>query len=115
MLSSAIASSSPVVMPGRTEVRSRSSVRPTTRPARRMSAICSGDLIWIPRSRRPNATSPSALGYDVQGVEDALGDVLDVTHAVHLEQRPPLAVDADQRLRLLGVELLAAADDVLGV
>src|SRR5262245_31366825 len=109
MLSSARASSSPVVIPARTDERISSRVWPTTRPARRMPSICSGVLIWIPRSRRPKTTSPSALRDDVQGVEDALGDVVDVTHAVHLDQDLALAIDTDEWLGLLGVELLAPA------
>ena len=40
---------------------------------------------------------------------------LDLAHAVELDQDPALAVDLDQRLGLLGVELLPAPDDVLGV
>ena len=42
-------------------------------------------------------------------------DLLDLAHAVELEQDPALAVDLDQRLGLLGVDLLPAPDDVLGV
>src|SRR5690349_25176497 len=111
MLSSAIASSSPVVMPTRTEDRSSSSVSPTTRPARRIASICSGDLIWMPRSLR----DMSALGHHVEGVEDARGDLVDLAHPVDLGQDAAVAVDADQRLGLLGVDLLAAPDDLLRV
>jgi hypothetical protein len=56
MCFSAISSSSPVVIPARTEARSSSSVSPTTVPARRIAAIWSGDLIWMPRSRSPIKT-----------------------------------------------------------
>ena len=43
------------------------------------------------------------------------GDLVDLAHAVDLDQQPAVAVDLDQRLGLLGVDLLAAPDDVLGV
>src|SRR4051794_17098089 len=139
MLSSAIASSSAVVTPARTWPRSSSSVRPTTRPARRIASICSGVLISTPRSKRVIAASPppwvwarpprlarppsagppprpgSGLRDDVEGVEDSGGDLVDLTHAVDLDDDAALLVDLDQRLGLLEVDLLAATDDVLGV
>ena len=71
----------------------------------------------MPRSRKP--IGPVLLGQlcgiDVERVEDALGDVVDLAHAVDLDEDAALAVDLDQRLGLLGVDLLAAPDDVLGV
>src|SRR3954447_9153207 len=116
MFFSAMASRSPVVMPGRTASRSSSRVSPTSSPATRILPICSGVLISTPRSRKPMAAYPgSALADVVEGVEDALGDLVDLAHAVDLDQQVAVAVDVDQRLGLLGVHLLAAADDVLGV
>src|SRR6478736_780229 len=113
MLSSAIASSSPVLMPARTLPRSSSSVWPTTRPALRIRSICWGVLISTPRSRRPMTSS--GLRSLVQRLEDALGDVGDLAHAVDLDDEATLLVDGDQRLGLLEVDLLAPPDDVLGV
>src|SRR3954469_20466218 len=110
MWSSARASSSPGLMPGRRAVRRSSRVWPVSRPARRIRSICWGVLISTPRSRRPIGSSGSALGYDVERLEDPLRDVLDLAHAVDLEDDPVLAVDLDQRLGLLDVDLLAAPD-----
>src|SRR6478752_6142879 len=91
-------------------------VTPTSSPATRIRSICSGVLISIPRSRNPmGLCRPSALGDDVEGVEDAGRHVVDLPHPVDLDQDPALAVDPDQRLGLLGVDLLATADDVLVV
>src|SRR5512139_3785110 len=106
MWSSAIASSSRVVIPARTEPRSSSSVRPTTRPAARMPSICSGVLISTPRSRQPIArrlpVRRSALGDDVEGVEDPLGDLVDLAHAVDLDEEAAGTVDVDEGRGLLG-------------
>src|SRR4051812_29361620 len=114
MFPSAMASSSPVVTPAATASRSSSRVNPTSRPALRMSSICSGVLISSERSSTP-ISRPSALGHDVERVEDSLGDLVDRTHAVDLVDDPPSSVDPDQRLGLLAVHFLATADDLLGV
>src|SRR3546814_458620 len=114
MLSSAIASSSPVEIPARTLARSSSRVRPTTRPALRMPAICSGVLISIPRSRKP-ISRWSRFGDDVQRLEDPRRDLVDLSDPVDLVHDATLLVDLDQRRGLLEVELLAAPDHVLGV
>src|SRR3954454_10901444 len=114
MLSSAIRSRSIVVIPGRIERRSSSRVSPTTRPAARMTSICVRVLSSTPRSR--NTRRPgSALLDGGEGVQDALGDLVDVTGPVDLAEQPTAPVDLDQRLGLLEVQLLAAADHVLGV
>src|SRR6188768_3669225 len=112
MWSSAIASSSPVVTPGRTASRSTSRVSPVRRPATRIFSIWSGVLISIPRSRKPNVL---ALRDVVEGVEDPLRDLVDVAHAVDLDHQAAVAVDPDQRGGLVVVHLVAAAYDVLGV
>src|SRR4051794_6006122 len=114
MLSSAIRSSSPVLIPARTVRRSRSRVRPTTRPAARMRSICSGVLISTPRPSRPMAAG-SALLDVVERVEDPSGHLVDLTGTVDLDEDAVAAVDLDERLGLLGVDLLPAPDDVLGV
>src|SRR3954451_13152270 len=115
MWSSARASSSPVVTPGRQAARRSSRVRPVNRPARRIRSIWSGVLISRPRSRRPMGSAGSALGYGVERLEDPLRDVLDLAHAVDLVDDAVVAVDLDQRRGLLGVDLLPAPDHVLGV
>ena len=51
MFSSAMASSSAVEIPARTDERSSSRVCPTSSPATRMLAICSDVLYSMPRSR----------------------------------------------------------------
>src|SRR5947209_2157642 len=113
MLSSAIASSSAVVMPARTEARSSSRVSPTRRPATRIRPICSGVFSSIPRSRKPNERS--ALRDGGERAEDPVGDLVDVACAVDLDEQLAVAVDLDQRLGLLGVHLLAAPDHLFGV
>src|SRR4051794_3805727 len=115
MASSAIASSSLVVTPGRTAARSVSRVRPTTSPTRRIAATWSGVFSSTPRSCQPIRSAGSGLRDDVEGVEDALGDLGHLAHAVDLDQDATVAVDLDERLGLLGVDLLAAPDDLLGV
>src|SRR5207244_7993266 len=109
MLSSAIASSSPVVIPARTSLRSSSSVRPTTRPAVRIARICSRVLISIPRSlniivpqsiRNVRELAPSRqrrLREGLEGGEHALADLVDLADAVHLDQQPTLGVHLQQR------------------
>src|SRR5262245_59418400 len=114
MWSSASASSSPVVTPAFAAPRRSSRVSPTSRPATRIRSICSGVLISSERSSKPIG-DPSALGYDVEGAEDPLGDFLDGSHAVDLVHDAALLVDADQGFGLLAVHLLATTDDVLGV
>src|SRR3954452_1823979 len=114
MFFSAIASRSPVVMPGRTDSRSSSRVSPTSNPATRILRIWSGVLISTPRSRKPIGPG-SALADILERGEDALGDLVDLTHAVDLDEQVAITVDVDERLGLLGVHLLAAPDDVLGV
>ena len=44
-----------------------------------------------------------------------VASIVDLAHAVDLDEDAPLAVDVDQRLGLLEVDLLPAPDDVLGV
>jgi hypothetical protein len=58
-----------------------------------MRRICSGVLISTPRSRRALQLSWTA----VERLEDALGDLVDLAHAVDLEQDAAVAVDVDQR------------------
>ena len=116
MLSSAIASSSPVVTPGRAAERSSSSVSPTSSPATRILSIWSRVLISRPRSRNPIETfAVSSCGNDVERVEDPLGDVLDLAEAVDLDEQAAAAVDLDQGRGLLGVDLLATTDHLGGV
>ena len=115
MLSSASASSSPVVTPGaparaqQLEGLGRRAGRPT-----RIRSIWSRVLISMPRSPKHHG-SASVCGTTSSAVEDPLGDLVDLAHAVDLDEEAAVAVDLDQRRGLLGVDLLAAPDDVLGV
>src|ERR1700709_424173 len=114
MFSSASASRSATVTPGATAARSSSRVSPTSRPARRISTISASVLIWIMRSRllnMPNKslanTSPLEAG---QRVDRAFGDILHRPGRVDTAQQPAVAVVADQRRGLVGVDLEAVAD-----
>ena len=115
MLSSAMPSSSAVVMPARTCPRSSSSVWPTTRPAARIASICSGVLISMPRSSSPIRCAGQLSGMTSSASKMRCGDLGDLAEAVDLVDDAARPVDLDQRLGLLEVDLLAAPDDVLGV
>src|SRR5215213_1569654 len=99
MWSSAIASSSPVVTPGRTAARTAAMAPATTSPAPRISSISCAVLIWIMRplhfassGRRLRTPadiyrSPSACGRlpglgDTTGGHRPGGDLLDLTDRV---------------------------------
>src|SRR5919112_6587123 len=111
MCACASASRSAVVMPGRASSRARASVSWTTSPAARISSSWAGDLTST-RERPNTGRSASAV---LELVEDPVGDRVDLSHAVDLHEQPAVPVDRDQRLGLLGVHLLAAPDDLLGV
>src|SRR4051794_12343063 len=111
MWASAIASSSAVVMPGRTAPRSSSNVSPTTTPARRICWTCSRDLIWIMRRRFDMAHRSSCA----QRVEDAARDLVHPTEAVDLDEQAAFGVQLGQRRGLLVVERETAPDHVLRV
>ena len=103
MWSSAIASSSPVVMPGLTASRSSSRVSPTTSPASRISAICSGDLISSASDRGTSVDTRVTGG--VEGLDRALGDLVDLALRGDRAEQTELGVEADQRGGLLVVDL----------
>ncbi len=72
--------------------REQPRVSPTSRPATRIADLVRV-LISIPRSR--NAMSAgSALAEALERREDALGDLVDLTHTVHLDEQVAVAVDA---------------------
>src|SRR3712207_5750331 len=123
MVSSAIASSSPVVTPGRTAARTAPIARATTSPAPRMSSISCGVLIWIMRplhfatsGRRARipadmrgavpsaAVGPSGLP---EGGHHASGDLLDGADRVDARQQPLALVEPRQRRGLFPVDLQA--------
>src|SRR4051812_5815632 len=122
MNSSARRSSSRVVTPGRTAPASISRVRPTSTPASRMRRSCSSVRPWS-RFRRPNigrSLSLAALGQTSSVVlresrDDAVRDLVDGAHAVDLDEQAGVLVVLCQRCRLLAVDRLPLADDVLGV
>src|SRR5215213_5405829 len=109
MTCSARPSSSRVLTPGATAVRTASSASATTRPALRMRRIWSAVLSSI-----RSLTDASADGR-LQGRGQPAGDVVHGPHAVHLHQQPALAIDVDERGGLLEVDLLAPADHLRGV
>src|SRR4051794_23327270 len=106
MCSAAIASSSAVVTPGRTASRSSSSVSPTTTPARRIRAICSGDLISIALRSRNIGLSAVRL----QGVDRPLRDLVDAPLGLDRPQQVAVAVVLDERRSLLVVDLEPVTD-----
>src|SRR4051812_29145131 len=105
--SSAIASRSAVLTPGRTASRSGARVPATTRPAWRMRTICSGVLSSISSWCMGGPTS-AAVG--PQGVDRADGDVLDRAGGVDADQLALGAVEVDERRGVPGVDLEALRD-----
>src|SRR5215218_8227642 len=112
MWSSAIASSSPVLTPGRTAAFTAAMAPAVTSPEARMSSISCAVLIWIIRplhfassargDRRParsrTASAPERL-------ERPPGDLVDRADGVDAGQQALLLVPARQRCRLLAVHL----------
>src|SRR4051794_38271818 len=125
MWSAAIASSSPVVTPGRTAALTAAMAPATTRPAARMSSISCGVLIWIMRplhfassGRRVSIPvaicrlaflsrarllprGPGAL----EGGHRACGHFFDLADGVDAGEQSLLLVPARQRRRLFPVDL----------
>src|SRR5215210_2576300 len=116
MESSAMASSSPVVTPGRTAARTAAIAPATTRPAPRMSSISCGVLIWIIRplhfassARGERRPAPRTTASAPERLERPLGDLLDRADGVDPGQQSLFVVPARQRGRLLAVHLQAVA------
>ena len=109
------ASSSPVVTPapgGLTEQLERAA-DDQAGPPHRLDLLGRLDLDAAFAERH---VSPRQLwGTTSSASKIRLRHLVDVTHAVDLDQDAALAVDLDQRLGLLGVDLLATPDDLLGV
>src|SRR5919107_2025880 len=114
MWSSAIASSSPVLTPGRTAALTAAMAPAVTSPEARMSSISCGVLIWIirplhfassARGERRAASSPTASAPERR--ERPLGDLLDRADGVDPGQQSLSVVPARQRRRLLAVHLEA--------
>src|SRR3954471_21155799 len=128
MWSSATASSSLVLTPGRTAARTARSAPAVTRPEARISSISRAVLIWIirplhfasrgSRARRAAPRSPctsclaaSGLGRAVVPAEcpqRPVGDLVDAADRVDLAQQSGSLVDPRQRRRLFPVDLQAA-------
>src|SRR5699024_2502235 len=87
-------------------------VCPTTSPARRIVSTWADDLISTPRSSSPIAGSGA---FARQRREHPCGDVVDGTNAVYPDQQAALVVLAEQRGRLVEIDLLSVPDDLLGV
>src|SRR5436190_8489402 len=105
MTFSAIASRSPVDTPGATASRIASSAAATTRPAPRISSICSGVFSWMSSCGR-RMSAPVRP----QGVDGAHGHVLDRAGRVDPDQLALRTVEVDQRRGLLGVFDQAVGD-----
>src|SRR6476619_1934836 len=113
MWSAAMASSCWVVTPGATAARISSRASPTTRPASRISAICSGVLISTPRSRNTTSDVDAGVGTDGgQRADGTLGDLVDRSLRGDRAQQASLLVETHERRRLLGVDLEPTADRV---
>src|SRR3712207_1354804 len=114
MWSSAMASSSPVLTPGRTAAFTAAMAPAVTRPEARMSSISCGVLIWIIRplhfassargERRP-APSRTAPSSAPERLERPLGDLVDRPDRVDAGEQALTLVPARQRLGLLVVDL----------
>src|SRR5699024_3561182 len=105
MWSSARVSSSLVEIPGRTASRSSCSVSPTTMPACRINAICSGVLISTFRSRSNAMSRSGRADVGVQDLDGALRDLVDRALGEHRAQLTGAPVEVDQRCRLVVVDL----------
>src|SRR5687767_6929638 len=101
MYSSAIRSSSPVVIPGSRCSPTCPIVSATTRPAAAILAISWADLRMIIDSPRP---------YGIESALDLAGDVVDRAAGVQRYQLAGHAVVLDHRLRLLVIEREPARD-----
>src|SRR5918998_4572690 len=122
MTCSARASSSPVLIPGRAAAVTADSVRATSAPAVRIASISPGVFSSMsrPRQRARTARTPLRVprvttgpSRPRQGVHEPLEDLVDGADGVHAHQLG--AVVVEQRRGLVAVDLLAVADDVLGV
>src|ERR687886_1816836 len=112
MTCSAMPSSSSVLTPGATAAATASSASATTRPAARMSRICSALLSSI---RSLTVVRVPSAARRRQGRREAPRDPVDVAHAVDLHEEAALPVDVHERGRLLDVHVLAVPDDIFGV
>src|SRR3954449_7805702 len=96
-----MASRSAVLIPGSTAARSFSRVRPTTRPASRMSAISRSLLYWIMACSSPEGP---------QRTQRALGHVVDRPCCVDADEDALAGVVPHQGRGLLVVDLEPVAD-----
>src|SRR3712207_2683957 len=117
MWSSAMASSSPVLTPGRTAALTAAMAPAVTSPEARISSISCAVLIWIIRplhfassargERRPAASRTASAP---ERLERPLGDLLDRADGVDPGQQSLLLVPVRQRFGLLVVDLEPVTD-----
>src|SRR3712207_6781197 len=129
MWSSAIASSSPVVTPGRTAAVTAFSAPAVTSPEARISSSSCGVLIWIirplhfastgrrargvaPRSactgagvRSAGCRGPGRCGARAEGGQRATGHLVDLADRVDAAEQTRLLVEPGQRCGLFPVDL----------
>src|SRR5919202_1089068 len=112
MTCSAMPANTSVLTPGATAAATASRASATTRPAARMSRICSALLSSI---RSLTVVRVPSAARRRQGRREAPRDPVDVAHAVDLHEEAALPVDVHERGRLLDVHVLAVPDDIFGV
>src|SRR6478736_2015079 len=114
MNSSARRSRWSVVTPGATSAASSSRVRATSSPASRMRRSCSSVRPWS-LLRRPNTVGCSAARVGREGLDETIGHLVELAHAVDAHEQADLVVVVAEGRGLAVVDRLALADDVLGV
>src|SRR5215218_1047362 len=128
MWSSAMASSSPVLTPGRTAALTAAIAPAVTSPEARMSSISCGVLIWImrplhfassgSRERSPPVISPPACSFRARlpgvvrpaGGQRSRSDLLDLTDRVDAGEQTGGLVEPGQRRCLFPVDLQPVPD-----
>src|SRR4051795_3852938 len=122
MVCSASASSSLVLTPGRASSMTAASVPATRPPAARIASSSSGlfSSMSLPRQRASRPRTPvrppliaSLSSLCAQRLGHPVGDLLDGADGLDADE--PIAVVVQKWSGLAAVDLLTAADDVLGV
>src|SRR5690349_6616731 len=122
MTCSARASSSPVLIPGRVDAATAARARATRAPAVLIASISAGVLSSMSRPRHRASTARTPLRVPLvtggpsragQRVREPLRDLVNGPDRVDADDLAVVVLE--QRRRLVAVDLLPVADDVLGV